>query len=62
MEWQLGSGELSTFGSKGHVVFQAFSGATPYGYVAIDDVKVDDSVNCPVHGETRGRQVTTLDI
>ncbi|XP_071520606.1 MAM and LDL-receptor class A domain-containing protein 1-like [Panulirus ornatus] len=50
MDWQLGAGEVADFGSSGHVIFQIFSGGTPYGYIAIDDIKLDDSQSCPIQG------------
>lgn len=31
-------------------MFEAYSGETRYGYIAIDDILLDDSLNCPVKG------------
>ncbi|XP_069167060.1 MAM and LDL-receptor class A domain-containing protein 1-like [Procambarus clarkii] len=45
--WQLGSGKVPSSTSTRHVVFQAFFGGTPDGYVEIDDIKLDNSDVCP---------------
>ncbi|MPC59450.1 MAM and LDL-receptor class A domain-containing protein 1 [Portunus trituberculatus] len=48
--WQLGASEVGRFGSHGNAVFEVFSSAIHRGYVAIDDVKMENSKMCPVDG------------
>lgn len=49
MEWRFGTGVIN--GAKiGRVMFEAYSGDTRYGYIAIDDILLDDSLSCPVKG------------
>ena len=50
-KWQLGCSEIDQFGSRGNVVFELFSTETHKGYVAIDDVRMDTSMACPVNGK-----------
>ena len=49
--WQLGANEIGKFASHGNAVFEVFSSASHWGYVAIDDVKIDNSKMCPVDGK-----------
>ncbi|XP_037797165.1 MAM and LDL-receptor class A domain-containing protein 2-like, partial [Penaeus monodon] len=50
IEWRFGAGQIN--GAKtGRVMFEAYSGETRYGYIAIDDILLDDSLNCPVKGK-----------
>lgn len=50
--WQLGSKDIQGLGSHGNVVFEVYSTASAIGYLAIDDISIDSSSECPVHGKS----------
>ncbi|KAK7069138.1 hypothetical protein SK128_025177 [Halocaridina rubra] len=47
--WRLGSGKIIQ-ANKGRIIFEAYSSGTYNGYVAVDDIKLQEILGCPVHG------------
>lgn len=50
--WQLGASEIYNFDSYGNVVFEVIPTGGATGYLAIDDIKIDSSLECSVHGKS----------
>lgn len=51
--WTLGAGEVQGLGNNGNTVFEVYSTASGTGYVAIDDIRVDASPDCPINGKLK---------
>lgn len=51
IQWLMGAAELASYNSQGRVVFEALSSRYTLGFLAIDDISVDNRLNCPVHGK-----------
>ncbi|XP_068217643.1 MAM and LDL-receptor class A domain-containing protein 1-like [Palaemon carinicauda] len=49
VDWNFGAGVIP-LSVEGRIIFEAFSGESRSGYVAVDDIVVKESLTCPIHG------------